>query len=672
MNESLEQVLSMALPDPAGAAAATGRVEAEMAMRVFAVDPVGVGGVRLRACAGEARDAWLAGLRACLPPEAPWRRLPSHIGDERLLGGLDLAATLRARHVVARTGVLAEADGGVLLVAMAERCEPATAARIAAVIDGRVVRLQRDGITLVQPARIGLVALDEAAVDDAQLPEVLAERLGIVLRLDLAREAPVRVLIDALPAGTLARGSSPATANANGTGSMPPAPGQEEVARARALLPDVTACDAIVTALCEAAQTLGIASLRAPSLALRVACIVAALAGRREVGADDAAWAARLVLGPRARAWPGPAEAPAEQGQAQDAPMAPSDAAPPPAPQEATGGAAAAPPRPATASAPPHTGARAEGEAADLSTTAPPPPDDPLEDRLVEAAAAALPAALLGGLASALAARPAGALKHGRSGAAHRSTARGRPIGSQRGPLRGAAHLDLLQTLRAAAPWQALRRQESAPGAGARGVLVRSEDFHVRRYRERQESTTIFAVDASGSQALNRLAEAKGAVELLLADCYVRRDRVAVLAFRGTAAEVLLPPTRSLVRAKRCLCGLPGGGGTPLASAIDAAHRLARGIARDGGTPLLVLLTDGSANVARDGSHGRPRACADALAAARAWATMSLGALLIDTSPRPRSQAQALAQAMQARYVALPNADAAMLAGAVGKRGRQG
>jgi magnesium chelatase subunit D len=100
----------------------------------------------------------------------------------------------------------------------------------------------------------------------------------------------------------------------------------------------------------------------------------------------------------------------------------------------------------------------------------------------------------------------------------------------------------------------------------------------VSRFKQRRETTTIFVVDASGSAALHRLAEAKGAVELLLADCYVRRDRVAMLAFRGKGAELMLPPTRSLVRAKRSLAGLPGGGGTPLAAGMDAAARTRAGL----------------------------------------------------------------------------------------------
>jgi magnesium chelatase subunit D len=168
---------------------------------------------------------------------------------------------------------------------------------------------------------------------------------------------------------------------------------------------------------------------------------------------------------------------------------------------------------------------------------------------------------------------------------------------------------------------------------------------------------TIFAVDASGSAALNRLAEAKGAVELLLADCYIRRDQVAVIAFRGRTAELLLPPTRSLVRAKRSLGSLPGGGGTPLAAAIDASVALAVQAQRRGETPTLVMLTDGRANVARNGAAGREAAHGDALRASLRVRLMGIKALFIDTSPRANALANELAAAMHAQYVPLPFAN---------------
>ncbi|MGB5830747.1 MAG: VWA domain-containing protein, partial [Thiohalocapsa sp.] len=222
-------------------------------------------------------------------------------------------------------------------------------------------------------------------------------------------------------------------------------------------------------------------------------------------------------------------------------------------------------------------------------------------------------------------------------------------------------------TLRAAAPWQRLRRAERESAGKGADILVevRHDDFRVTRYKQRSETTTIFVVDASGSAALHRLAEAKGAVELLLADCYVRRDRVAMIAFRGPGAELLLPPTRSLVRAKRGLAGLPGGGGTPLACGIDAAVDLADGVQRRGGTPVVVLLTDGRANVTRDGIGGRAQATEDATSSARAFRVAELKALVVDMSPRPRPDAEKLAREMGAVYLPLPHANAAALSSAV-------
>jgi magnesium chelatase subunit D len=234
----------------------------------------------------------------------------------------------------------------------------------------------------------------------------------------------------------------------------------------------------------------------------------------------------------------------------------------------------------------------------------------------------------------------------------------------RRGAPRGGARLNVLETLRAAAPWQRLRSRKTGADRNARVIVLR-EDFRINRFKHRSQTTTIFVVDASGSSAAHRLAEAKGAVELLLADCYVRRDQVALIAFRRQGADLLLPPTRSLVRAKRSLAGLPGGGGTPLAAGIDAAVALAEAVRRRGETPIVVLLTDGRANIARDGTSDRPRAIADSLAAASTARGAALTTLVVDTSPRPEPHAGQLAVALGARYLPLPRADAHVLSTAV-------
>ena len=175
----------------------------------------------------------------------------------------------------------------------------------------------------------------------------------------------------------------------------------------------------------------------------------------------------------------------------------------------------------------------------------------------------------------------------------------------------------------------------------------------------------IFAVDASGSAALARLAEAKGAVELLLAQAYARRDHVALIAFRGTGAEVLLPPTRSLVQTKRRLAALPGGGGTPLSAGLEAAMTQALLAQRRGMTPTICLLTDGRANVARDGSPDRTRAAADAETTARLIRRAGIAALVIDTGNRPSDALRQLAGTLSAPYLPMPRADAARLSTAV-------
>jgi magnesium chelatase subunit D len=599
---------------------------------LFAVDPAGLGGVALRARASTRRDAWLALLRSLMPEECPWRRVPLNINDAALLGGLDLGATLQAGRPVAQQGVLAQADGGVMLLAMAERLPAGLAAKLAAVLDTQEVSTQRDGLALRQPARLGVVALDEGASDDEQPPAALLDRLAFQLRLD-----------------------EPGQARAS---HEPVNWRRADIEQARALLPRVTAGDDMLQALCAAALALGVASMRAPLLALRVARAAAALAGQEEVTEDHASLAARLVLAPRATQVPAMQDSqPQDQQQDQpddDQPPGPPDAPLPPETQQ--------PPEPP----------------ADQQADAPPPPDDPaddaakgmnrqLEETVLEAARAAIPPGLLAALKIGEASRSRSQAA-GRAGAVQKGQARGRPIGARRGEPRAGARLNVIETLRAAAPWQRLRRQASHTGAPSeppegqhQRIHVRREDFHVTRLRQLGQTTTLFVVDASGSSALHRLAEAKGAVELLLADCYVRRDRVAVLAFRGKTVELLLPPTRSLARAKRSLAALPGGGGTPLAAALDAARELAGQIARRGETPIVVLLTDGRANIARDGSPGRAQASADATVAARQLRLAGLAALLLDTSPQPQPVAQQLALDMGAAYVPLPHAGAMAL-----------
>ncbi len=184
------------------------------------------------------------------------------------------------------------------------------------------------------------------------------------------------------------------------------------------------------------------------------------------------------------------------------------------------------------------------------------------------------------------------------------------------------------------------------------------DDFRYVRLRHAAPSTAIFVVDASGSTALERLGETKGAIEQLLARCYVRRDEVALISFRGTEAELLLPPTRSLTAAKRKLSGLPGGGPTPLAAGLKAGLELALSVERRGSTPVLVLLTDGSGNIALDGTADRARAAEELSHLAKTCKARELRTICIDIARRPRESVTHLAGMLGADLHILRHADA--------------
>ena len=619
------------------------------AAAVLAVDPLGVGGVSLRAAPGPVRDRWLVHFaEIAARGTARMHRIPLHVTDGRLLGGLDLVATLKAGRPIAERGILAAADGGVVVLAMAERLTAAAAAKITSVLDTRETILERDGLALRAHSRFGVIALDEGVDAEERPPLSVLDRLG--LHVDL---------------------NDIAVAMTDGIGYS-----ARDTAEARARLMRVRAEDEVLVALCETAAALGVDSGRVPLLALRVARAVAALAGRDEVAEADAALAARLVFAPRASKAPGAKcdeRAPGEGealASAQDG---------------AEAGAGERRQDDAVARA-----AEREQDDATVQATDRGPEADPVEslrDRVLAAAQAALPPDVLARLQPGSVGAARGR-QSGRSGVEQISRLRGRPAGICAGNPSAGGRVNIVATLRAAAPWQRLRRAGAAQAAlGGKavsdrltaslrrhrpGIQVRKDDFRVTRFKRRTQTTTIFLVDASGSAALNRLAEVKGAVELLLTESYVRRDRVALIAFRGIAAQVLLPPTSSLVRVKRELASLPGGGGTPLAAGLDAAWVLSDSIRRRGETPLVVLLTDGRPNISRDGRSNRRRAESDALGAARKLRAEAVSVLLVDTAPQPRALTAQLAGEMRANYMPLPHADAGVLAGVVYRNGVAG
>lgn len=394
---------------------------------------------------------------------------------------------------------------------------------------------------------------------------------------------------------------------------------EADVTAAQARLTEVEVPDDAATALAVTAIRFGIDSLRAPLIALAAARANAALNNRKTVNQDDLQIAVQLVYAHRATQMPVEDEAEEQEDNTQ-----PDDT--------------------------PDTQSPDKDES-DLNL-----PDE----LLIDAVKAVLPFDVLAMLEG------SGRIKaaSGSSGAGQkkRGNRRGRPLPSRAGRLDGGNRIDLVATLRAAVPWQTIRRKQNPDRTG---VLIRPSDIHVKVFQEVSDRLVIFAVDASGSAAVARLSEAKGAVELMLADAYARRDHVALIAFRGESAELILPPTRSLVQTKRRLAGLPGGGGTPLASGLKAAADLAQRVRAQGLSPSIAVLTDGRANVPLPGKTGRAAANDDAQAMARHVRSLNIPSAMIDTSVRPHRDLRTLCDVMNAKYIPLPRADAKGLSRAI-------
>jgi magnesium chelatase subunit D len=580
------------------------------ALALLALDPA-LGGAVFWGADGWALEPWAAALAALRGPEARVLRLPLDAGPAQILGGLDLAASLRTGRRVPRPGLLATHDGGVLWLPDPDLLPADTAGPLTTALRQGAVQLERDGVSTRLPARL-LLLTTAAPGAPPRYPALLAQA-GLWV--------PATGALYADPPGDLAAW----------------------VAEARTHLPVITPAEHQIAALAAVALRLGVPGLRTDYIAARAARAAAALAGRAIVDDADLELAVALVLAPRATL--NPAEAPEPP---------PPPAAEPPAPEPASG---------------------------DQETAAPPPEDSPAPDsapgptaqadRLIAAQAAALPPNLLPAARSRPSRNARGAAGAGRA-AGERvllPARHGRP-----GPAHAREHRPPGADLDFAATWEAaiLRHLTNRP-AGQR-ELAHEANGHLRlqtsdlRWRTPQAPAGVLfvlAVDASGSMVRNRLGAAKGAALLLLERAYRHRDRVALIAVRGSAAQVLLPPTRSLARARHLLDSLPAGGGTPLASALAQSWDLAARAALTGYThSMLVLLTDGRANVPLAAPATPDAIAAEVEALASRWATLAAtgqgGALVIDTRLRylGAGAAPALARALGGRYLYLPQATA--------------
>lgn len=623
---------------------------ARQALLLLAVDP-SLGGVVIAAGVGTGKSTLVRAF-ANLLDHGVFVELPVGVTEDRLLGGLDLEATLARGERVHRSGVLARAHGGLLYADGVNLLDDSTVNHLLASLDGGVVRVEREGISVVEPARFALLA----SYDPSEGPprRHLLDRVGLIVAP--VSKAPTPARAEVVRRNLVAdSGRRAAEAGSNGrkhkkggvaVAELPPelaadfededALLQAMVLAAREALPEVRISDTQITQLIQAALALGVEGHRADIFAVRAALAAAALAGRDEVADEDLERAVRFVLLPRATRAP----------QLEEPP--------PPPPEE---------PRPPEEQPPPPEERQQDDE--EQEDKPPPPPEElTVEDLILSALDAEVPPDVLE--------TPFTVRRSGRSGSRGATSGlRGRHIRSIPG-LPSQGRLDVIATLRAAAPWQPSRRREAKHHHGL--IRLKADDLHIKKYRSKAGTLFCFVVDASGSMALHRMRQAKGAVNALLQQAYVHRDQVALLAFRGESAELLLPPSQSVELAKRALDVLPTGGGTPLAAALLAAFQVSeqarsRGIHRT----TLVLITDGRPNVplrpdpALDKQARLDTARQEVQTLSARLQSAGVGSVVIDTqrSYVSRGEAQQLAAWLGGRYVYLPQGRGDQIAQAV-------
>ena len=248
------------------------------------------------------------------------------------------------------------------------------------------------------------------------------------------------------------------------------------------------------------------------------------------------------------------------------------------------------------------------------------------------------------------------------SGEKNNNFSAGRPIPSINRKYSSDKRIDLIATLTKAIPWQKLR---SSSGTKNRKIIIYPQDIMIKRFEKQSERLLIFLVDASGSNAIGRLAEAKGAIEILLSDAYAKRDNVALISFSGLKADPLLLPTKSLVTAKKKLSSLPGGGATPLANGLLEAFNMAEAARPRNITPIIILLSDGRGNMSLDGVGDRVKSIKDTKYVASLIKQNAINNIFIDTSRRKTQIADELARELNGHYFQLPMANSGTISKAV-------
>ncbi|MFC3576104.1 putative cobaltochelatase [Streptomyces yaanensis] len=613
--------------------AVVGQDDLRLALLLNAVSPA-VGGVLVRGEKGTAKSTAVRALSALLPavdvvpgcrfscapaapdpncPDGPHEvgagtqrparmvELPVGASEDRLVGALDIERALAEGVKAFEPGLLADAHRGILYVDEVNLLHDHLVDLLLDAAAMGASYVEREGVSVRHAARFLLVGTMNP--EEGELRPQLLDRFGLTVEVAASREPDQRVEVvrrrlayDDDPEGFAARWAEEEAAV------------RARIVAARELLPSVRLGDGALRQIAATCAAFEVDGMRADIVMARTATALAAWAGRTDVLAEDVRQAALLALPHRRRRNPFDAPGLDEDkldetleefgGSEEDddpGPDGPGGGGGQPSPDEGPqGGDTAARPE-AGESGQPGASGPGEQQAAHAS--------EPFRTKVLT----------VPGLGDGAAGRRSRA-----------RTAHGRTTGARR-PQGALTKLHLAATVQAAAPHQRAR------GRSGPGLVLRRDDLRQATREGREGNLVLFVVDASGSMAARqRMSAVKGAVLSLLLDAYQRRDKVGLVTFRGSAADVALPPTSSVDAAAARLESLPTGGRTPLAAGLLKAHDVLRveRLRDPARRALVVVVTDGRAT-------GGPEPVALAGRAARLFAAEGVASVVVDCESGP-------------------------------------